>query len=115
MILIDDKLAQEESTFALHISFFDEDGVPVTPDAGLAWTLTDAAGATINSRTAVAITPAETVTVVLTGNDLAIQAGETAAKVLRRVLIAGTYNSTLGSNLAISEEIRFVLENTLVT
>lgn len=100
--------ATEQSTYAVLVSFFDELGAPATPNAGLAWTLTDLRGAVINSRSAVTITPGTTVTIVLHGADLALS---DPADNTRLIKVAGTYNSTLGSNLEIKEQVEFVIDN----
>lgn len=97
--------AVEGSTYPVTVSFTDENGDAVVPNAGLAWKLTDQSGTVINSRSAVAVSPAASVTIVLSGADLAVPAG---AGVVRRLLaVSGTYNSDLGSNLAIQEEVEF--------
>lgn len=102
---IEDTEAVEGSTYAVTVAFTDEDGVAATPNAGLAWTLTDASGTVINSRSAVAVSPAASLTIVLSGADLAVPAG---AGVVRRLLaLSGTYNSDLGSNLPLKEEVEF--------
>lgn len=95
--------AVEQSTFVVTVSFTDETGAPVTPNAGLAWTLTDRQGNVINSRSAVAITPGESVEIVLGGADL--ETGESDA--LRLLTVQGTYNSNAGTNLPLAEEVEF--------
>lgn len=100
--------ANEKSTFVIEARFADENGAAVTPNSGLVWTLTDAAGKVINNKASVAIAPASTVTIVLSGNDLA--AGQLDD--LRRVLtIEGTYNSSLGNNLPLKDQAEFSLYN----
>lgn len=106
-----DQIVEEEDTCHLQVSFFDESTPPVaiTPTS-LTWTLTDRNGAVINDRSAVSITPNETVYVTLSGDDLALQTGE-VGKVMRCLLISGTYNSDRGNNLTLNKEIRFYVEN----
>jgi hypothetical protein len=80
------------------VAFTDTTGSAVPPNAGLTWSLFDADGNVVNSREDVAIDPAESVTIVLSGDDLALASGETGG-VYRYLLIKGTYNSsTLGNN-----------------
>lgn len=101
--------AIEESTYIVTAAFTDEDGSPVTPNAGLTWTLTDGSGTVINSRTAVSITPDTSVDIVLSGNDLALSANKDEE---RCFLIKGTYNSsTYGNNLPFADECRFTVDN----
>jgi hypothetical protein len=97
--------AVEESTYAVVASFFDEETPPqpVTPNAGLSWTLTDEHGNIINNRNAVSISPATSVTIVLSGDDLALD----STSEIRVVTVAGTYDSSLGSGLPIKDEARF--------
>lgn len=104
--------AIEKSTFAVDASFFDETDTPVVPNSGLTWTLTTGAGTVINSRTSVSITPATTVTIVLSGNDLALSTtGNDNGE--RVITIQGTYNSSLGSNLPIKDEVKFFIQSLL--
>ena len=99
--------AIEESTFAIVASFTDDAGASVVPNSGLVWSLYKVVGGVetvVNSRSTVAITAAASVTIVLSGSDLALAAGESAT---RYVVIEGTYNSSLGSNLPLKEQVRF--------
>lgn len=73
----------------------------------LTWTLTDLDGNVINNRLDVALTPAATVMVILSGPDLAI--GTNGIK--RQVLLKGTYNSSLGNGLSLRKAVRFEIEN----
>lgn len=95
--------AVEESTFAVTATFTDEDGAPLTPTA-LTWTLTDLHGTVINGRLEQAITPASSVTVVLSGLDLALPDPSDNRRVM---LFEGTYNSSLGSNLSLKDQVEF--------
>lgn len=101
--------AVENATFVITIAFTDETSAAVTPDTGLNWTLTDAAGNVINSRSAVTITPASSVDIILSGNDLAI--GNNGTK--RILTIQGTYDSSAGSNLPLKDEIVFYIHDLL--
>jgi hypothetical protein len=102
-------LAPEEGTYVITRTFRDEAGTAVTPNAGLNWTLTDTAGNVVNSRSAVAITPASSVNIVLSGDDLALSS--TYAGRRRVLIIEGTYNSTFGNNLPLKLECRFDIQD----
>lgn len=97
--------AIEKSTYVITVSFTDENGAAVTPDAGLNWSLTDMNGNYINSRQDVVISPATSVNVVLSGDDLKLTGAKDSG---RRVLtVQGTYDSTLGSDLPLKGETQF--------
>jgi len=100
--------AIEHGTYAITVSFFDESGAAVAPNTGLAWTLMDLRGNVINARTSVVITPAETVTIVLHGDDLALPDPSNSTRV---VLLVGTYNSTLGLDLDLRDQVVFAIDN----
>lgn len=102
------KRAKEKGTFPIVAAFKDEDGDPVTPNSGLTWTLTDQYGAVINDREDVAITPATSVTVVLQGDDLALPDPNRNIRVLT---IEGDYDSSLGSELPLKDQVQFEIEN----
>jgi len=102
--------AVEESTFVVTAAFTDAAGSAVTP-ATLNWTLTDTALNIINSRSVVSITPSTSVDIVLTGDDLAFQSGETGKYARRIITLQGTYDSTEGSGLHIKDECRFSIIN----
>lgn len=106
--IITDKVAEERDTFPITVAFTDENDDALTPNSGLTWKLTDMDGNVINDRQAVAITPDSTITIVLSGDDLALAAGESDAAA-RCLLITGTYNSDLGTGLDLSKEIRFII------
>ena len=103
--------ASEESTYVIRSRFYDEDDVPVIPET-VTWTLTDANGAVINSRENILVTAAQDVSVVLSGDDLAMQTGETGhTTVWRYFAIKATYNSVYGVGLPIKEQCKFHLTN----
>ncbi len=103
-------VGREKGTYAISSSFTDEDGSAVTPDS-LNWSLSTTGGTIINSRTNVSVaSPASTTTVVLKGDDLAMQTGESGI-VRRRFTWQGTYTSSLGSGLPLKEECEFPLED----
>ncbi len=99
-------VAPERGTYAVTCGpFQDVDGTTVTP-LTTAWTLTDSAGVVVNSRSAVTISPASTIVIVLSGLDLAVGTGLTGTA--RKLYLAWTFNSsTYGSNLPGTAEIKF--------
>lgn len=100
----------ERGTFVVDVSFTDDDGNPVVPNAGLVWSLTKADRATIvNDREDEPITPAATVTIVLSGLDLALDAGKHIQ--YRYLVIEGTYDGALGSDLPIVDHLRFPISD----
>lgn len=106
-----DITATEQGTIVVNAAFTDEDNAAVVP-VSVTWTLTDASGNVINSRSDQTASPAASVDIVLSGDDLAIQAGETALDFAeRRILIKATYDSTLGSDLPLRKSGAFRIEN----
>lgn len=103
--------AIERATYAIQVSFTDETGAAVVPNAGLTWTLLKSDGSIVNGRANVAVASASTITIVLHGDDLALTAGERSKS--RTVLIQGTYNSTLGTNLEIKDTVKFPIVDLL--
>lgn len=104
-----DKLAKELGTYPIELSFFDDQNNPVTPDT-MTWTLTDLDGNVVNSRLNIPIgTLSTVVTVILSGDDLQIIDGDEYED---RVLTAiGTYTSSLGGPLPLTDQVRFTIEN----
>lgn len=101
--------ADEESTYVITASFTDAAGNAVVPNFVI-WTLSDKSGVIINNRSRISETPSTSVEIVLSGNDLAIQDGET--NLGERVLtIEATYNSTEGSNMPLKAEVYFIVDN----
>jgi len=101
--------AVEKSTYIVTTVFTNEAGSSVTP-LTVVWTLTDADGTVVNDREAVEETPASTVNIVLTGDDLAI---DTGAKTIRIVTVEATYDSDYGSGLYLKKAAVFNVENLL--
>jgi len=105
--------AIEGSTFAIKTDFAvkddpsDEVGTPFIPNAGLVWSLVDKDGSIVNDRIDEPLTPAESVTIVLKGDDLALTGGP----VRRYVIVRGTFNGVLGNNLPLVDEVSFQIEN----
>ena len=62
-------IAIEQSTYVITASFTDETGAAVVPNS-VTWTLVNGDGQVVNSRSAVSVTPASSVTIVLSGDDL---------------------------------------------
>ena len=97
----------EKATAKVTISgFTDESGSSVTPSA-VTWTLTDRFGNVVNNRSAVSVSPAASVSFLLTDDDLAI--GASGAQ--RVLMISATYNSNLGTGLVAREKATFTIEN----
>lgn len=98
----------ERSTLALVASFRDEADELITPTA-ITWSLTDGDGNVLNERDELAVTPpANTITVVLAGDDLAMAAGDDGR---RQVVIRATYDGDLGDDLPITGLIEFTVRN----
>jgi len=108
----DDTLhVNEESTAVFTVAFTDEDGNDVTPDS-IAWSLTDDDGDVINSRDEVAIAaPAASVTITLSGDDLALQDGETGRTVKRHLIVEAVYDSDTVTNSPLKEDGVFYIDN----
>ncbi len=104
--------ADEESTYVITFAFEDEDDQPVVPNSAT-WTLTDISGAVVNSRSNIDILPiVQTGDIVLSGDDLGIVVG-VAGNIERRFRIAALYDSSLGSDLPLTGEAKFTIENHL--
>jgi hypothetical protein len=103
--IIQTKKANEESTYVVVVKFYDEEGDPVIPTS-IAWSLTDSAATAINSRTAVSVSPAASINIVLSGDDLALASSDR-----KRILyINAAYTSSYGTGLPLREEIVFEIE-----
>ena len=100
---------KEKSTFIITATFRDEEGELVIPKSGLNWTLTDRQGNIVNGREAVVISPSTEVNIVLTGDDLAVDS--TLDSVKRYLSIRGTYDSTYGTDLNITDEYEFEIDD----
>lgn len=92
--------ATEQSTYVVSVAFTDETGASVVPSA-VAWTLSDVEGNVVNSRSAVSVTPAASIKIVLSGDDLAVNS---TAGNIRKLYIAATYNSSNGIGLLFKDE-----------
>jgi hypothetical protein len=103
--------AIERGTYAITVAFTDDAEVSVTPNAGLTWSLyqkIDGVETVVNERLDVAITSAASITVVLSDLDLALIDGTSKTRYL---LLEGTYDSTLGTDLPIKEQVTFAIVN----
>lgn len=90
--------AEGRSTYVVAVSFYDEDGDAAVPSA-IHWSLKNADGEIINSRSGVAVAvPAAAINIVLSGNDLALESADAESEV-RYLVVTATYNSTLGTGL----------------
>lgn len=102
--------AEEKSTLIVTAAFADEDGGDVIPSS-ITWTLTDSAGIVINSREDVEVaSPAASVDIVLSGDDLALQTGESGS-VLRVLTVESIYDSGAGSDLPLKDSVKFLLND----
>ncbi len=100
--------AVEDGTYVITARFTDENSAAVVPSA-ITWTLLGLDGNVINSRTKVAVAvPATTISVVLSGNDLALTASDSGD---RRLLVEATYTSSLGTGLPLKKEYNFSIDN----
>jgi len=98
--------AIEGSTYVVTSQFKDEAGTTVVP-ISCSWSLRDNYKAIVNSRSAVALTPATTVTVILSGADLAY---EPNARTMRTFTVTGVYNGVYGNNLPLAGECTFKID-----
>lgn len=95
--------AVEKSTFIITAAFTDEDDAAVVPNS-ITWSLTDKDGNVVNSRSAESETPATSVDIVLGGDDLALTEHADNERILT---VETDYDSSLGSGLALRDEVRF--------
>jgi hypothetical protein len=104
------KKAAEEGTYIITAEFVDDDGDSVAPDT-LTWTLTDSSGTVINSRTSVSVSsPTSSEDIVLSGNDLALQTGE-SGDTLRLLTVEATYDSDAGLDLPLKDVAFFYIKD----
>ena len=94
----------ERGTLPLVLTFTDVAGDPLTLNT-LTWSLRDAQGTIVNERNNQDVTPAASVTIVLSDLDLAIGAAGPA----RMLTLQGAFTSTLGSDLPYTDEITFAI------
>ena len=99
--------AIEQSTYIVAVTFSDEDGSSLVPET-VTWTLTDTKGTVVNDREDVSITPAATVNIVLSADDLAVIDGMTNKRI---VTVEATYNSAYGTGLPLNARATFTIED----
>ena len=103
----------EKGTAVIEMAFTDEDGTAVTP-TDLEWQLMRASGTVINDRTFALSSftaTAGAASITLTGDDLAMFGMDDTG---RRVFsIQGVYDSTAGTDLSITGEAVFFIEQLL--
>ena len=104
-----DEEANEGCTYAVAVSFFDEDGTAVIPTAAT-WTLSHTDSTDVNSRTDVPITPLDTTyDIVLLEDDVVCRtSGVDDVLVLT---VKYTYTSSLGVGLKCVDEREIFVNN----
>ena len=105
-----DEKAPEGGTFGIRCDFVEKtptENFPFTPKAPLVWSLIDSDGQVVNEKSDIPITPAQSVTIVLKGDDLAL----VGSSAMRYVLVEGTYDGVLGDDLTVIKEVSFQIEN----
>ena len=120
MITLTDR-CEEGTTYAIKgIAFTDEDGTAVLPNSDPTWCLCNEAGTELDSGT---LTAGLSMDLVLSGEQTTITAdelskakyqqiyGKRVYQVVRTVTIRGVINSTLGSDLPVTQEFFFLIEN----
>ena len=100
--------AVERSTYILDAQFSNASGTTFVPTT-VSWTLSNRAGTDQNGRTGVSATAATTVTIVLSGSDLTLVAGDDGMRIIYFEVV---YNSaTYGNNLKLKEEANFIIDS----
>lgn len=96
----------ENGALFVTASFFDESTPPaaVTPTS-ITWTLTDAMKTIVNNRSQIAITPDDSITIVLKGDDLALDPAYVGTT--RHLLLEWLYDSTLGDDIPGKAQLAF--------
>jgi len=103
----------EESSGSIVVEFEDRDGDDVIPTS-IKWTLTTTDGVTIiNEREQEDVeTPAASIEILLSGNDLALLTAEISDRtVARKLTIEAVYDSDLGDDLPLNSEKSFSVRN----
>lgn len=101
----------ERGTVSVSFTFYDSDTPPntVTPKSAY-WTLSDKYGNVINSRNQVTISPlSSTVIVTLTDDDIQITGDDDDGE--RRFTVVAVYDSDLGSDLKLTAERSFQVQD----
>ena len=103
--------ANEKGTAIVTCAFTDEDSNTVVPSS-ITWTLVDKNQNIINSREQVSTSPASSIEIVLSGDDLKITERErNYGSADRYIVIEAVYDSGAGSNLPLKEQSYFEIEN----
>ena len=92
--------ATENSTYVVLIACLDEAGSAMTPTS-CTWSLRNNAGSVVNSRTAVAMTPATSMPIVLLAADLEYTEVVSTGRYLT---VEAVYTSTYGTGLPLKAE-----------
>jgi len=103
----------EKSSGSVTVTFKARDGAAVPPTA-ITWTLTTSDGATvINSREQIAVpSPAASIEILLSGDDLALLSTEQGNRaVVRRLTIEAVYDSDLGTDIPLRDDKLFTVRN----
>ena len=104
------KRATEESTFSIVVSFLDEDEEALAPNS-VNWTLTTLDGTVINDRLSQSETAASSITVTMGGEDLKLLTTEAGMEYVKRlVTIRALYDSDVGNNLNLVDDIEFEIK-----
>ena len=113
---------QEGSTRAFYIVLKNQYTAEVVVPTGMLWTLVDTSGAIINLKEQVAIAEIDlgaaedsmgqaATIVLLSGADLKIPTLVTSDTVERHLVIEATFSSSYGTDLPVTEYIKFNIEN----
>lgn len=108
--------APEEGVIGIQVDFTDEAGVDLTPTS-ITWTLTNrpahgVVATVINGREDEVFTPASnSITITLSGDDLAFLADESGAFVERVLTVKFVYDSDLGDDLPGRAQCVFFVED----
>ena len=100
-------IPNEKGTAVLGVAFTDEDDSAVTPST-ITWTLTDINGTIINNRDAESITPASSINIVMSGDDLALDAGVGDTRI---VTVEWVYTSSYGVGLPGKDQAKFSIKD----
>jgi len=104
---------EEESTGGITVTFTDSNDDAVVPTS-ITWTLSTVHGDTIiNEREQVEVeTPDSEITIVLSGDDLALFDSEQSKETVNRILtIEAVYTSDLGVGLPLKNETTLTIQN----
>ncbi len=99
--------AVERSTYIVDAQFSNASSTTFVPTT-VSWTLSDRDGTDQNGRTGVSASAATTVTIVLSGSDLTLVAGDDGMRIIYFEVV---YNSTYGNGLELKEEANFIIDS----